>query len=225
MLYLRAIHGLIDKDLRLELRGRETVGSVLVLAVLMLIVFHFALSEGLGDKPAVAVGAFWVALLFGAVLGQSRTFVAEREGGCLTALLLTPADRSAIYLGKVLVNLAFLGVVELLLVPFFLMLYDVPVPEQPGKALAVLFLASVGLTVVGTLVSSLGLNNRNRELLLPILLMPLLLPVLIGAVEGTASLLPNAEGEPVWTWLRLLIGYDVLFLAVSVMLFDFALGE
>jgi heme exporter protein B len=159
------------------------------------------------------------------VLGQGRTFMAEREGGCLTALMLTPADRSAIYLAKVLVNLMFLAAVELLLVPFFVVLYDVPVLARPLEALGLLAAASLGLTVVGTLVSSLGLSSRNRELLLPILLFPLLIPVLIGAVEGTVALLPDNQGEPLWTWLRLILGYDVLFLALSVMLFDFALSD
>lgn len=224
-LFLQAFWGLVHKDLRIELRGRETVGSVLMLALVLLVVFHFALAEEASGRPTVGVAALWVSLLFAAVLGQSRTFVAEREGGCLTGLLLTPADRSAIYLAKVVVNLIFLAVVELLLIPSFLVLYEVPLLDRPWEGLGLLAAASVGLTVVGTLVSSLGLSSRNRELLLPILLFPLLLPVLIAAVEGTAALLPASEGEPPWTWLRLLIGYDILFLAVSVMLFDSALGE
>jgi heme exporter protein B len=225
MLYLRAFLGLVHKDLRVELRGRETVGSVLVLAAVLLVVFHFAFGEAPAERPALGIGALWVSLCFAAVLGQSRTFMSEREGGCLTALLLTPADRSAIYLAKVLVNLIFLAIVELLLVPFFLLLYDVPLLEKAGTGLLLLLLASLGLTTVGTLCSSLGLSSRNRELLLPILLFPLLLPVLIAAVEGSVALLPGSEGEPAWTWLRLLAGYDIVFLAVSVMLFDFALGE
>jgi heme exporter protein B len=225
MLYLRAFFGLVHKDLRIELRGRETVGSVVVLGAVLLVVFHFAFGEATSETPALGIGALWVSLCFAAVLGQSRTFVSEREGGCLTGLLLTPADRSAIYLAKVVVNMIFLVVVELLLLPFFLVLYEVPYVDRPLTGVALLLLSSLGLTIVGTMCSSLGLSSRNRELLLPILLLPLLLPVLIAAVEGTVALLPDAEGEPPWTWLRVLAGYDVIFLSVSTMLFDFALGE
>src|SRR5262249_54254815 len=155
------------------LRGRETVGSVLVLGAVLLVVFHFAFGEAASEQPALGIGALWVSLCFAAVLGQSRTFVAERDGGCLTSLLLTPADRSAIYLAKVLVIFIFLVAVELLLVPFFLVLYNVPLLDRPLTGLALLALPSLGLTIVGTLCSSLGLSSRNRELLLPILLFPL----------------------------------------------------
>jgi heme exporter protein B len=225
MLYLSALFGLVYKDLRIELRGRETVGSILMLAAVMLVAFHFALGESTSEQPSVSVGALWVSLLFAAVLGQSRTFLLEREGGCLVGLMLTPADRSAIYLAKVAVNLLFLLAVEAVIVPLFIVLYGVPLGARPVEAAALFLGASVGLTVVGTLVSSLGLSGRNRELLLPILPFPLLMPVLIGAVEGTVSLVPGASTEPLGTWLRLIVLYDVLFLAVSVMLFDFALSD
>ncbi len=196
-----------------------------MILLVVLIIFHFALAEQVEQNPQLAAGAFWVALFFAAVLGQSRTFVAERERGCLTGLILTPADRSAIYVAKVIVNLLFIGLVEVSIIPLFALLYQLPQIARPGQWFLLLVSVTLGLSIVGTLLSSLGLSARNRELLFPILLFPLLVPILISAVEGTVALLPDGDLATSGVWLRLVIGYDIVFFSLSIMLFDFALGE
>ena len=143
----------------------------------------------------------------------------------MTSRTLTPADSSAIYLAKVLVNLSFLLVVELLLLPPFVAMYQLPINQQLGTWLLLVVAASVGLCTVGTLISSLNLSARNRELLLPILLFPVVLPVILPALKASNAFLQGFEMSEIWPWLNLLIAYDVVFIAVAFMVFDYVVEE
>ena len=218
---LRAIGAILRKDLLLELRARESVPAMAIFAVTTLVVFHFAL-----DRPTLegdlASGVLWVTVLFAAMLGLNRLFVAEEEEGGFDGFLLAPIDRTSLYVAKALALLTYLAIVELVAVPAFAILLLEPSlwPALPGLVL-VLLLGDVGICVVGALVSAIGIRTRARDLIVPLLALPLLIPVVIAAAEATAPLL-EAEGAGVLPgrWLLTLALYDAVFAAIAYAVFD-----
>ncbi|MEW6568419.1 MAG: heme exporter protein CcmB [Chloroflexota bacterium] len=221
--YWRAITALVWKDLAAELRSRELLGAMLVFALLVVLIFNFALELDAGARATVISGVLWVTFTFAGTLGLNRSMAVEKDRGCLDGLLLAPVDRSAIFFGKALGNLIFMLLVEAIVLPTFSALYNVNL-LKPGL-LAVVVLGSIGYVTVGTLLAAMAVEARTRDILLPILLFPLVIPVLVAAVRasnGFLQALPLAEIQP---WLNLLIGYDVIFLAASWMVFDFVVEE
>jgi heme exporter protein B len=222
----RAVGALIRKDLRLELRTRESVPAMVLFALGTFVLFHFAL-----DRPSVegdlAAGVLWVTLLFAAVLGINRLFVAEREEGGFDAFLLAPVDRTAMFVAKATVLFAFLVALEIAAVAAFavLLLEPSPWPALPGLAL-VLVLAEAGLAVVGTLVAALAVQTRARDLLVPLLAIPLSIPLVIGGARATAPLLDAAgAGSLEGRWLLILALYDLVFGLLAYAIFDFLLED
>lgn len=216
--YWRAVWAIVSKDLRVEARGREVLTSSLVFSLLVLLVFNFAL-DLVGEAVAlVAPGVLWVTILFSGVLVLGRTFARERERGGLEALLLAPLDRGALLVAKVLGNLILLGAIEVVAVPVFLALYNLEF--SPWRLVATIALGTLGIATVGTLFAAIAANTRARESMLPLLLFPVLVPLLIGAVKGTTESLIGAvaAGPP---WLGLLVAFDAIFLAVAYLLFDY----
>jgi heme exporter protein B len=212
----------VAKDLRMELRTKELFNSMFLFALLALIIFNFAFA---GSMPkSVLAGALWVAFLFASVLGLNRSFVKEQDKGCLEGLLLAPADRSAIYFGKFLGNLVFLLFVEAVSLPLVTIFFNrTEIVRYPLELAGILILGSIAISSVGTILSAITANTKTRELLLPILLFPLMIPVIIGAVEITAYIF-----EPKGTigqWLRLLVVYDIIFVLVPYILFDYVVEE
>jgi heme exporter protein B len=206
----------------MELRTKELFNSMFLFALLALIIFNFAFA---GSMPkSVLAGALWVAFLFASVLGLNRSFVKEQDKGCLEGLLLAPADRSAIYFGKFLGNLVFLLFVEAVSLPLVTVFFNrTEIVRHPLELAGILILGSVAISSVGTILSAITANTKTRELLLPILLFPLMIPVIIGAVEITAYIF-----EPKGTidqWLRLLVVYDIIFVLVPYILFDYVVEE
>jgi len=206
----------------MELRTKELFNSMFLFALLALIIFNFAFA---GSMPkSVLAGALWVAFLFASVLGLNRSFVKEQDKGCLEGLLLAPADRSAIYFGKFLGNLVFLLFVEAVSLPLVTIFFDrTEIVRHPLELAGILILGSIAISSVGTILSAITANTKTRELLLPILLFPLMIPVIIGAVEITAYIF-----EPKGTidqWLRLLVVYDIIFVLVPYILFDYVVEE
>jgi heme exporter protein B len=166
----------------------------------------------------------WVTFAFAGTLGLNRSMSTEKDRGCLDGLLLAPVDRSAIYFGKTLGNLIFMFIVELIVLPVYSILYNTNL-FKPGLIL-VIVLGSIGYVVVGTLLSSMAVQTRTRDVLLPILLFPLIIPVLIASVKGSSGFLqPRVIMEEIWPWLNLLIVYDVIFTAVAFMTFDYVVEE
>ena len=221
-----AVAALIRKDLRLELRTRESVPAMLMFSVSTFVLFHFGLDR---DRLAgdLAAGVLWVTLLFAAVLGMNRLFVTEREQGGFDGFLLAPVDRTALFLAKAAVLLAFLVVVEAAAVPAFAVLLLGPSGgDALPELLAVLLLADAGIAVVGTLVGALGVQTRVRDLIVPLMALPLLIPVVIAAARGTAPLWleAGAEGVP-GRWLAILGLYDLVFGLLAYAVFDFLLDE
>ena len=212
MTYFADVAALARKDLLLELRSRDTVPAMILFVVSTLVVFNFSLPAESGD--IAAYGLLWVALVFTALLGLMRAFLAEREQRVLDGLVLTPADRSAIWLGKGLAVLAFLLLAELVALPAFALFFE-PVGWE---LVAGVVLADVGLAAVGTLLAAMAAASRARELLLPLLFLPLVIPIVIGGVGATVA------DDPA-RYLGFLVLYDLIFAILSWASFEYVVTE
>ena len=211
------------KDLLLEIRTRDIVVSVLVFAFMVVIVFNFALNVTSKEINELAPGILWVAFVFAGVLAMNRAFVLEKDRGSLEGLLLTPVSRDAIYFGKMLGTFLFMIVVEALLLPVFAVLFNFSA-FSPGLILAIL-LATLGFATVGTLFSAIAVHTRSREIMLPLLFFPVILPVIIGAVESSAGSIDGDGAQSVARWLGLIAVFDVVFLVVCPWVFGVVLEE
>jgi heme exporter protein B len=222
----RTAGAILRKDLRLELRGLETLPAMVLFAIVTLVIFHFALDqETIAGQEAA--GVLTVTLLFAAMLGINRLFVAEREQGGFDAFLLAPVDRSALLIAKATALFLFLAVLEVIAVPAFGLLLLGPSlgPPLPGL-IAVLALGDVALAVIGTLVSAIAVHTRARDLIGPIVGLPLLLPALIGVARGAGPLLAiHGSSSPPGRWVAILALYDVVFALLSYAVFDFLLED
>jgi heme exporter protein B len=224
MAYLRKVGAIIAKDIAAELRTREMFSSMGVFSVLVIIVFNFALE--LSDRQIVLTvtpGAVWVTIVFAGMLGLNRSLAVELDKGCLDGLLLTPVDRSAIFFGKALGNALFMLAVEVVVLPLFVVFFNVPL-IQPWVALIVV-LGTLGFAGVGTLLSSMAVNTRAREVMLPILLFPVAVPELIAAVKATAGAMTGLPVSEWQQWLSLLIVFDVVLVTMSFMVFEYVVEE
>ena len=219
-LFWSQVFAILWKDLRCELRSRQIALAMGMFALLVLVVFNFAFDLQANNKTAVAPGALWIAFVFASVLSLGRTFAAEQEKGSLDRLLLCPVDRKAVYLAKLLGNLLFVGAVELVALPIFAVIYDLPVLQVP--LLPIVALGTLGVAAVGTLFSAVAANTRAREVLLPLLVFPLVVPVVIAAVKATQGLLTPDITHP---WLGMLIAFDVIFVSVSFVTFPYVIEE
>ncbi len=220
-IFFEHVWAILAKDVRYELRSKQTWTSMGMFALLILVIFNFAFDLHVDNKSAVAPGALWVAFIFASLLGLGRTIAAEREQGSMDRLLLCPVDRKAIYLAKLLGNLLFIGVVELIALPVYAALFDVPL--FAGALIPIVLLGTLGIAVIGTLFATMAAATRARELLLPILVFPLIVPVVIAAVRATEALLAPATNEP--PWLGLIIAFDIIFLSVSTLTFQYVIEE
>ena len=221
--YLRAVGAIVWKDIAAELRSRELIGSMLVFALLVILIFNFALELDLRIRQTITSGVLWVTFAFAGTLGLNRSMAMEKDRGCLDGLLLVPVDRSALYFGKTLSNLLFMIVVEAIVLPIYSLLYNVNLFDI--GLIGVILLGSIGYVVVGTLLSSMAVQARTRDILLPILLFPVVLPVLVAAVRATTSILQGLPFEDYQAWISLLIAYDVIFLGVAIVAFDYVVEE
>lgn len=221
MNFLTQVGTILWKDIRCELRSKQTWTGMGLFALLVLVIFNFAFDLRVDNKAAIAPGALWVAFVFASLLGLGRTIAAEREKGSLDRLLLCPVDRKAIYLAKLLGNMLFIGVVELVALPIFAALFDVPL--FVGALLPIVLLGTLGVAAVGTLFSAMAAATQAQELLLPVLVFPLIVPVVIGAVRATGSLMVATVNEP--PWLGLIAAFDVIFLSLSMLLFEYVIEE
>ena len=219
----KATLAIVWKDLTAELRRRELLTSMLVFALLVILIFNFALELDARARANITAGVLWVTFTFAGTLGLNRSMAVEKDRGCLDGLLLAPVDRAAIYLGKALSNWVFLLIVAGIVLPVYSLLYNTNL-FQPGLILVIL-LASEGYIAVGTLLASMAVQARTRDILLPILLFPVVIPVLVAAVKASSGFLEGLGWVDVSTWVNLLIVYDVIFTAVSFMVFDFVVEE
>ncbi len=219
MQFLNKTLAIVWKDVLAELRTKEMFSSMFVFALLLVVIFSFSFDLRVEKVAEVAPGVLWVTFAFAGTLQLNRALSAEIEEGRLDGLLLAPMERSTIYFGKMLGNLLFISATEAVMLPIFSVVFNLNL-IRPAFLLTV-FLGTVGFAAVGTLLATMAANTRAREVMLPVLLFPIILPVVISAVKLTAGILDGLPWASLAHWLRLLIGFDIIFLAVSYMAFDY----
>ncbi len=220
------VAALLAKELALELRTRESVPAMVMFSITTYVIFHFGLDANTVDGD-LASGVLWVTLLFAAMLGVNRLFVAEHEQGGFDGFLLAPVDRTAMFVAKAITLFGFLCVVEIVAVPAFaLLLLGPPLGQALPGLIVVLLAANIGIAVIGTLVAALAIQTRARDLMVALLALPLLVPVVLGAARATAPLLDHGGAQALpGDWLALLALYDLLFALIAYAIFDFLLED
>jgi heme exporter protein B len=220
---MRKVWAIVAKDVAAELHTREMVSAMLVFAVLATLIFSFALDLRGAVAQAAAPGILWATVAFAGTLGLSRSLAREQQAGCIDGLLLAPMDRSVIFFGKAIGNLIIMAVVEVMLLPLCAVLFDVPLLQ--AGVLIVMGLGTAGYAAVGTLLAGIAVNTRAREVMLPILLLPLAVPILIAGVRAVGGLLEGGTLAEVGSWFGLLVAYDAIVVAVSMLAFGYIVEE
>lgn len=223
MSFWRAMLAILVKDITVELRSRETFSAMLVFALLIAVVFSFALELRVDNARQLAPGILWVAIAFSGVLGINRSFLLEREGACIEGLMLSPQDRSVIYVGKVLASVLFMLLAEAFLLPVLAVLFDVPILSP--SLWVILLLGTLGLAVVGTLFAAMTVSTRARDIMLPLLLFPVVVPVIIAATKSTGLILDGRPLAEAFVWMRLMSAFDIVFMVIAVLGFEYVVEE
>ena len=222
---LRLVFVIAAKDIRGELRSRTGLLSAVVFAALVLVIFNFARDPTAVAAIDLAPSVLWVTFALAAMVALNRAFMVERENAALDGLLLAPVPRGAVFLGKLVANLAFVGTVEAVALPLFVLFFNVDLGHALPGLVGVTLLATIGFVAVGTIFSAMAVRTRFAELLLPLLLLPFMVPPLIGAVQVTARLLAGRPLSEMLGWLRLLALYDVVFVTLCTMAFASVVDE
>ncbi len=219
----RRVWAIVWKDLTTERRSKAGINAVAFMGILVLLMFGFALGPDTEALRGAAAGALWLAILFAGVLAFNRSYQLELDGGALESLLLYPGARWAIYVGKLIANLVFVLIVEAIVVPIALVLYQVALPPGWPAMVGVTVLGTIGFVTLGTFYSAMSSRSRAREVLLPLLLFPMLIPVLLAAVESSTSLLAGDPMSEAGAWVRLLGAFDIIFLVASLLAFEYVI--
>lgn len=221
------------KDLKAEFRTKQMLNSMIIFALLVIVIFSFAFGNeatiyisNLNKKivDLLAPGMLWIAFTFAGMLGLSRSFAGEKEEGCLEGLKLCPVDRSEIYNGKVLSNAVLMFLMEMATLPIFIVLFSYDIKNIPGL-IVVIILGTFGFIFVGTLLSALTVNTRTREILLPVILFPVLIPVILSAVTATGTMLAKGDFSDIAGELQILVVYDIIFFVVAQMVFEYTIED
>ncbi|MEE8348976.1 MAG: heme exporter protein CcmB [Acidobacteriota bacterium] len=216
---------LAEKDLKVEYRSPQAFMTTVFFALLILVIFNFAFDPGSQATREATPGILWVALLFPGIIQLNRSFQIEMEEGTLYGLILSPTDRGVLFLGKFLANWSFLVVVDLLVLVAFVIFYNFSFSVQMLWVVLMIVLASVGFTAVGTVFAAMLSSLRTREVLLPILLFPIIIPIILAAVNGTQEVLILENVQYLDRWLQLLVAFDVIFVAAGYLLFDYVVAD
>ncbi len=222
---MKQIWAIVFKDIITELRSKELVTSMLTLAILILIIFNFAFNLSTELIRFAAPAILWISFTFAGVLGLSRSFAIENEGDSIVGLLLTPVDRTLIYFGKMIGNLIFVLIVEILVIPLFVLFFNENLFSNIISLTLIIALGTIGFVSVGTLLSAMAINTKLREVLLPILLFPIIIPVIANSVKLTTSILEGNSINLSDSALQVLISFDIIFIAASAVIFEFVLDE
>ena len=223
MRYWRKVMAITWKDALSELRTKEIVFSVLVFTLLVIVVFNFAFGSSQEVMNRVAPGILWVTFTFAGVLSLNRSFIPEKEEGCLEGLMICPVSRDAIYVGKMLSSLLFMLVIEAAALPIFALLFNLPVLSL--QIVTITILTTIGFVAVGTLFSALAVNTKAREMVLPVLFLPIVVPLIIAAVQSSGLALSGESWGRLSSWLQLIAAFDVIFIVVSFVIFSFIIEE
>jgi heme exporter protein B len=220
---LAKIVAILWKDILTEFRTREIIVSVFVFALLVVVIFSFAFGTGMDITDLVAPGILWVALTFGGVTGLNRIFAVEKENSRLEGLMLCPVDRAIIYWGKLAASFTFMMAVAIVVTPIFLALFNLPLFLP--RLVLIIVLASLGFAAVGTLFSALAVNTRARDIMLPILFLPVVVPVIVAAVKATAPVLVGGPWADMLLWLQILVAFDIIYVVIATLVFGFVIEE
>ncbi|MGZ8424097.1 MAG: heme exporter protein CcmB [Candidatus Binatia bacterium] len=223
MILLRQTYLLLSKDLLIELRRRDSLLTMFFFGTLLLFVFHFAFDLPPDKIAELAPALLWLAFLFTGTLGLAQLFQAERDNHCLDALLLSPLDRGALFLAKTGFNFVLMFVVELVVIPLFWVLFNLSAWNLLPQLFLVTLLGTVGFCVLGTITAAITLRARARELLLPLVLFPLMIPVILATIRCMESIMTTGGMTAAMPWLRLLTGFDVIFLTIGILIFDWVI--
>jgi len=225
MNYFKKIWAIVWKDIRAEIRTKEIFSSMFIFSLLVLVIFNFSIDLLEVNPLDIAQGVLWIAFTFSGILGLNRSFLFEKENDCLQGLMLTPVDRSAIYFGKMLGNLIFMLIMEAIAVPIFVVLFNIGIYDKIISLAIVIILGTLGFVTVGTLFSAMSVNIKAREVMLPILLFPIVVPVIIASVKSTGAILTGKPFDDIISWLKLIAVFDVVFLVVSFLSFEYIIEE
>lgn len=223
--YLNQVRAIVWKDFVTELKTRELFSSMFIFALLVIIIFIFSINLSIVKASEVGPGVLWVAFLFAGTIGLNRSFMLEKENGCLQGLLFAPVDRTALYFGKLISNFVFLLIMEAFILPIFMIFFNVDLISHLLPLMYVIFVGTLGFCAIGTLLSSLSANLKTRDIMLPILLYPLIIPIIIGSVRMTGQVLAGEPLSNMVNWMSLVLCFDVIYIAVSIMMIDFVLEE
>ena len=221
--FCRVVLAILWKDFLVEFRTKEIIIPIIILGLLIIVIFNFAIRPNPSLIPILAPGMLWISFSFAGILGLGRIFDMEKEQGTIEALILSPVPKDAIYLGKLLSIFSFMISVEIFLLPTFCILFNLPLFEP--RLWAVCLLGTLGFCAVGTTFSAMAVNTRAKELTLPILFFPIVVPVIIAASEATGAILSNNITFVFARWLFLLVAFDLVFLILSAMTFKFIINE
>jgi len=213
------------KDLTIEFRTRSAFFSAVIFALLGLVIFYFAWDPTAVSVTDLAPGVLWVIFTFSGLLGLHRSFGVESEDHAIDGLLASPISREAIFIGKALANLIFVAAVQLIAIPALMLFYNLPLGDVAGPLIAIAVLAAIGLVAVGTLFSAMAVNTRLAELLLPMLSLPFFVPIVIAASQSTAKLLSGRPVAEVGAWIKLLIAFDIIFVAACTLAYPFTVDD
>jgi heme exporter protein B len=222
---LRVIAAIFMKDLRIEWRHRETLASMCIFGILVVFLFNFAFEPGREETLRLLPGLLWVAFAFAGVLGFNRSFAAERENAGLEGMRLAPIDPGAIYVGKMLVNLVFLGIAEVVVVFAASLWYNFSFLPALGGFALITFFCTLGYVAAGTTFAAVAANTRMREVMLPVLQFPVAVPVFIAGVEGTTGALKGDPLSDYAGWIKLAAAFSIIFTVLSYLLFEYVLEE
>jgi len=223
MSFWRKVIAITWKDALSEMRTREIVFSVLVFTLLVIVIFNFAFNASQETMRLVAPGILWVTFTFAGVLSLNRSFILEKEEGCLEGLMVCPISREVIYVGKMLGSLLFLLIIEAIALPIFAFLFNLDVLSP--QLIVITVLTTIGFVAVGTLFSALAVNTKAREMVLPILFFPIVVPLIISAVKASGLALSGEPWSGLFPWLQIIGAFDAIFLVVSFLVFAFVIEE
>ncbi len=221
--YWRVVKTIVWKDLNIEIRQKTLVSALLIFSFMVTLIFTFALELDKSTRENVAIGVLWVTFVFSSTLGLNQTFAYEKDRGSLEGMLLSPIDYTAIFIGKFISTYIFVVIVEIIVIPMFYILYGIPL-FSPVFLLIVL-LGSFGYTLVGTLLATIAMRTRAREIMLPILLFPVSMPIVIAAVQCSNAIISGANWGQFSSAFNIVVVYDIIFLGVAIMTFDYLIQE
>lgn len=223
MKFIRQVLAIVEKDIATELRTKENLSSMVVFSLLVLVIFNFAFELQGVDMTVLGAGVLWVAFTFSGMLGLGRSFAAEKDKGSLEGLLLSPVDRGAVFLGKATSNLIFITVMEAVTLPLFSLLNNVGLPWWP--IVPYIVMGTIGFAAMGTLLGAVAASTKMREVMLPILLFPVAIPLLMAAVKLTSGALQARDFSEISNWFSILMTYDVVFVVVAFLVFEYVVEE